>query len=226
VEVRAVLFDLDDTLFDHSAACRAALDSLGLGHLEPEYLRLLTEGHHRVLAGEISFPEARIERFRLLCPGTTRDEACELGRRYSAHYRASRQPVPGALELLAELRPRVSIGIVTNNKVAEQEEKVGFLGLGPFIDELVVSEEVGVAKPDPGIFRAALERLEVEAREAVMVGDSWESDVMGAVAAGIPAVWLNRRGEPVPDPGMARVTRSLDPGTCSILRTLFADPSS
>jgi FMN phosphatase YigB (HAD superfamily) len=67
-------------------------------------------------------------------------------------------------------------------------------GLTPLVDVLVTSEEVNHLKPAPEIFYAALERLGCEASEAVMVGDSWDIDVSGALNAGLRAVWFNRDG--------------------------------
>jgi putative hydrolase of the HAD superfamily len=65
--------------------------------------------------------------------------------------------------------------------------------MDPYVDVLVVSEEAGISKPDPGIFQIALDRLEVRAGETVMVGDSWANDIAGARRAGIRAVWFNPR---------------------------------
>ena len=84
---------------------------------------------------------------------------------------------------------------------------------------LVVSEEVGISKPDPRIFVVALERAGVEAPEAVMVGDSWANDVEGARAAGIRPVWFNRDGQTPPDPSV-EVIESLEP-TEAVLRTIL-----
>jgi putative hydrolase of the HAD superfamily len=87
---------------------------------------------------------------------------------------------------------------VTNNTVAEQVEKLAFLGLDRIVEHLVTSEQVGVAKPDPTIFRTALRQAAASPGEAVMVGDSWTSDVVGAHKAGIRAVWFNRFHAPRP----------------------------
>ncbi len=86
------------------------------------------------------------------------------------------------------------IGVVTNHRVAAQEEKLRFLGLREFIDPLIASEAVGVEKPERAIFAAALRAARARPREAVMVGDSWTNDVLGARAAGIRPIWFNRFG--------------------------------
>ena len=93
---------------------------------------------------------------------------------------------------------------------------VGELGLEKYLDFVLPSGAVGVAKPNPAFFRMALDRAEVEPREAIMVGDSYRADVRGAWGAGMDAVWLDRTegisitpdGEP--EPTDARIIRSLD----------------
>jgi putative hydrolase of the HAD superfamily len=102
---------------------------------------------------------------------------------------------------------------VSNNLQAEQEEKLRHLGMAHLIDALVVSETVGVAKPDPAIFATALRQLGCAADDAVMLGDSWAADVLGARAAGLRAVWLNRHGHLSPDPRFAHELVSLEPTT-------------
>ncbi len=93
-----------------------------------------------------------------------------------------------------------------------QRAKLDLLGIESLVDFAVVSEEFGVAKPDPRIFHEALRRAGVDAGEAVFVGDSAEFDMVGARAAGIPSVWVNRNGatwtESGPPP--TREIRSLD----------------
>ena len=211
--LRAVLFDLDDTLFDHLRGARAALRSVhqmhtcfrmsAFGEFEQAHARCLEELHARVVRGEIGIDAARLLRFRRLFADVgvepTHEELSATAAMYRNNYMAARQPIEGALALLTELKPRVRIGIVSNNLLQEQRDKVRLCGFEDYIDALVVSEEVGVAKPDPQIFAIALERLGCDASESVMVGDSWANDIEGAHAAGIRAIWLNRTGRTMPD---------------------------
>ncbi len=69
------------------------------------------------------------------------------------------------------------------------------MGIGELLEVMVISDEVGMKKPDPRIFRMALERLEVGAEEAVFVGDNLELDIAGARGVGMRAVWLNPDGK-------------------------------
>jgi|GEM_PF-353704 len=223
---KAILIDMDDTIFDHALTCKAALQALRIGQpslqsrsldaVWHEYSRLLEEVHPDVLAGVVSPDRARQERFRQLaafCGATiSPSRGGVLSRIYRSHYQSLRKPVPGARELLGRLHGRAVIGVVTNNQVAEQEEKLTYLGVRNLIDLLIVSEEVGASKPDARIYEIALERAAAKASEAVMLGDSWPNDVLGARSAGIRAVWFNRFGQPNPEPNaVAELTSLLDP---------------
>lgn len=210
---RAVLIDLDDTLFDHRASARTALRAAaacdpGLARvafdaLESRHRTVLEDLHHRVLDGAMSVDEARTLRFQMLLED--QNEQVDAGRleRITAAYRAAYQSnwscLAGARELVTELKRRsVLIAVVTNNLVSEQTAKLKRLELEPLVDALVVSEAVGAHKPDPRIFTHALDALGVTASGAVMLGDSWSADVEGALASGLRAVWFNPRRVPKP----------------------------
>ncbi|KEO82513.1 HAD family hydrolase [Tumebacillus flagellatus] len=212
--MKAVLLDLDETLFDHRHSCEAGLSAVrerypdlqqkSVEQLEGQFYLLLNEMHHAVLQGRMTLEEARLERFRLLFHSCGRDlrpqESQEIADLYSQVYAVSRRSVPGAVELLTSLRTRgVQIVVLTNHMTHVQVDKLEACGLTALVDHLVTSEDVGVQKPDPAIFRHALQLCGARPHEALMVGDSWSADILGAQAAGIPAVWLNRRRTPIPD---------------------------
>jgi len=101
--------------------------------------------------------------------------------------------LPGAVDILAALRPHAKLAIISNGSPDLQRQKLRRSGLQKYVDTVIVSGEVGVGKPNPAIFQCALRSLDVQASKAVMVGDSLTRDVDGAQRAGIRAVWLNRR---------------------------------
>ncbi len=231
--MQAVLFDLDDTLFDHQYARRAALRWLqgrfpslaraSLHDLEIEHERLLVADYGRTLDGTITPLEARTARTSRLCalygePVSLAD-AQAAAVTYEETYRRNRQAVLGAFEVVDRLRLHLAVAIVTNGNVAAQREKLELCGLTRLFGVVVVSEELGVRKPDPRIFQVALERLGVAAEAAVYVGDSWPTDVMGALGAGLRAVWFNRYEQSSPDPDLAPEIRSL-PDLEALLGTL------
>ena len=223
--IRAVFFDLDDTLFDHWHSTIEALtalkgvhrrlDAWSLEQIVVRHSQLLEQLHLEVLAGRLTVDEARIRRFSQLAAeaggAVTRDQATALASDYRRAYCAAWQPVPGALALLDAIHPRAPIGVVSNNVVGEQIEKIRICGLERYLDTVVISEEAGVTKPDPRIFEIALARIGCDASEAVMIGDAWAIDIAGARAAGLRTVWFNRFFAECPEPGVVAEIRALGP---------------
>jgi putative hydrolase of the HAD superfamily len=190
--VKAVLFDLDGTLFDRDSAVKNVFAAQYrafqrvLGGVEPErYVQRLLElddhGHcdKRTMFGSL------VRELGL-------DDA--LGERLAEHFREVYPkfgaPFPDALPTLRELRARgLAIALVTNGRSDTQAAKVVRLGLEPFLDAVLISEREGVRKPDRRIFERALARIGVAAEQAWHVGDHPIADVAGAHAARITAVW-------------------------------------
>jgi putative hydrolase of the HAD superfamily len=118
------------------------------------------------------------------------------------------RPYPEVPDALARLRARGARLAVVSNWDVSLHDVLERTGLRPLVDAVVISAVLGAAKPDPAIFRAALERLGAAAGDAVHVGDSVERDVAGARAAGIEAVLVARDGAEVP--AGVRAIASLD----------------
>ncbi|RUO72271.1 noncanonical pyrimidine nucleotidase, YjjG family [Pseudidiomarina sediminum] len=111
------------------------------------------------------------------------------------------QPLEGARALLERVAQQGKVGIVTNGFTALQHTRLEQTGFTDLIDLIVISEQVGVAKPDPKIFAHALAEMQHPAPERVlMTGDNPHSDVLGAQRSGIHACWLNQHALPCPLP--------------------------
>lgn len=218
--LKAVLFDLDDTLFDHRYSSRCALIALqsrypALGYvplddLEAANLEILNEVHVDVLRGAIGPDEARERRFGMLFgrfgASLSADELRELAAWYRQEYCTSWRATPGATALLQTLKARrLRTAIVSNNLLEEQLQKLRVCDLHEHLDVLVISEEAGVSKPDARIYEIALERLGIAPDEAVMIGDAWENDIVGARIAGIRAIWYNCYGTQNPDASIPEI---------------------
>ncbi len=109
-------------------------------------------------------------------------------------------PLPGAVSLLNTLKDKVKIGIITNGFTALQQIRLERTGLRDYFDLLVISEQVGVAKPDRKIFDYTFEQMGQPPRDRVlMVGDTAESDILGGINAGIATCWLNAHGRSLPE---------------------------
>lgn len=207
--LRAVLFDIDDTLFDHRHSARVSLQMLQaefpalagvpIEVLELAHLEILNDVHDQVLAGTITQEAARENRFTMLLARfgaeCSAEERSRIREAYRQSYRAARRAMDGVIPLLQELHARgLKIGVISNNLVEEQLDKLETCGLTGFIDSLTISEEAGMTKPDPRIFYLALERLGCAAEEVVMIGDAWQNDIVPARKLGMRTIWFNGYG--------------------------------
>jgi putative hydrolase of the HAD superfamily len=221
-EFDAVLFDLDSTLVDERyvaiasmAACRElanehrGLDPLALGQANGEtWLRYWAEIEQPWILGRLSTDDLRHEVWRRTLERFDITDEASITQAIETHHRhelAEYLTFPDALPTIHALRDAgVKIGVVTNGATDTQREKLDLLGITPLADAIIVSAEVGAAKPSPEIFESALAALRVERNRVAHVGDSLHADIGGALAAGITAIWLNRRhaerakGDPVP----------------------------
>lgn len=118
--------------------------------------------------------------------------AAELGNRFGAERRSRHEVFEDVGESLTSLQQNHSMVVVTNGAACLQREKLAASGLVGYFDAVVVSEDLGMAKPESGVFEHALSMIDADPDQAVMIGDSLAKDVDGARAAGLRAIWLNR----------------------------------
>ena len=221
--VKAVLFDLDNTLYDFSSAHRLALRALaeyGQSRFDVPARRFLLayQQADKQLKTELPYVAACHNRViiaqRMLellgLPSVV--TPLELYETYWGTLLRAIKPYPGAAELLGRLHDQgIRIGICTDMTAHIQHRKIAALGLASCLDAMVTSEEAGVEKPNPKIFRDCLRKLHAEPNEAIFIGDSFERDVCGAHAAGLIPFWLNTRMAAAPEAGFAyKELRSLN----------------
>ena len=205
--IKAVIFDLDNTLYAywpaHNAGFRAltdyARDVLGL---DPEQLPALHREGDRLLrthAGENAAAiHSRLIRYQLMLEkqGLPILHAPRMERRYWESFFAAVKPEPGTRETLLALREQgLRIGVGTNMTAAQQYTKLELLELLELVDFLVCSEEVSAEKPDRRLFDRCVEKAGCRAEDCLFVGDDPERDVLAALSAGLRPVWLQREGE-------------------------------
>lgn len=210
-----ILFDLDDTLFQHSESVAAGVLAHRRSHRGPladaddaiefaRWQRLEEHHYHRYLSGEVDFLGQRRARARdFVAPYdldlATDDAADDWFNAYIVQYRRTwrlhSDSVP-ALDALAATLPGVRFGVITNAVMAFQTQKLDAIGLSSRLEHVIASGDLGVAKPDPRIFAHAVARFGVEASSAVYVGDRLETDAIGAASAGLIGVWLCRGRAP------------------------------
>ncbi len=208
--ISAVLFDLDNTLFDHDKAEVEALKEVhSLYHqifsgvsFETFHSKFRVNNDklwELLVAGEITRWESREERFSRTLSDCGRDTtlAGEMFSAYLSIYIYYHFMIDGTETLIQTLhKNNYRLGIITNGFTTVQENKMDQLGIRDYFTTIVMSEHVGVMKPNPKIFDVALQSIGCEAHECLFVGDSFSSDVKGAVNAGMQAVWFNPSGKP------------------------------
>jgi len=182
---RALLLDLDDTLFDRGAAFRAWLAGR-LGRAPgPGELAAWTE-----LDGRGHRPRAEFAAAAAAGLGVAVDPD-----RFPFELAAHVQPEPGAREAVVRIAARLRVGVVTNGGAA-QRDKLARLGLADVVHAVFVSSELGVAKPGAAIFERALAWTEVAPHEVLFVGDDPIVDLAPAAAHGMLTAWRVRGAWP------------------------------
>ena len=99
--------------------------------------------------------------------------------------------VDGAMDLLNYLKPKYEMHILSNGFKEVQYKKIENSGLKSFFDKILLSDEIGVNKPHANFFTHALEQVNAKPSETLMIGDSWDADIVGAYNSGIDQMWFN-----------------------------------
>lgn len=204
--IRAVVWDVDDTLFDYTTADREGMRAhLAAEGLFPAYesaeaalvrWRAITDQQWaRFSAGELSFEEQRRERIRVfLGEALSGDDADDWFRRYRTYYEAAWALFPDVLPALDALAADYRHAVLSNSSLHVQEHKLRTLGVHDRFEVILCAAELGVSKPAAGAFLAACDALELAPHEVAYVGDHPEIDARGAVDAGLLSVWIDRHG--------------------------------
>jgi putative hydrolase of the HAD superfamily len=241
--IRAILFDLDETLFDHRRAVAHAAtrwtESVCPGHeLLPEApaLWLDLEDKHVPAwhAGECSFAEQRRRRLREFCrrlglPTPSDPDAAFAA--FLTHYESAWTAfadVTEALDALAALDDAPTLGVLTNGVAVQQEAKLRSIGLMDRMEVVLTPDTLGAFKPAPQCYHKAAAKLGLRPQEVLMVGDNLLLDAVAPTRAGMHGVWLDRyRAEPgASSPGVTRITTLRDlPGVLAALRPRLLGPS-
>jgi putative hydrolase of the HAD superfamily len=211
-KIKALVFDLDGTLVDQEGAERDALQQL-LDHeikLEAKpafhvFLRdwrnIADEYLQRFLDNQMGFDEQRIKRFEALFAKygepITRLEAERLHQAYGRLYAEQWRAFDETAEVLLNLKQAgYRLAVITNGDGAAQRGKLKATNLEHWFENILVSGDVKVRKPDTAIFRLSEKALGLKPEELAYVGDRPEADVAGALAAGWLPIWLDRKGMP------------------------------
>ena len=208
---KAIFLDWDDTIGDWSTAEHKALQDIyatyRLDRLYPtfeDYLNAYRPYNMELWGmygrGEVTKDWLHLQRFLRPIeglPGTgdrLQELAHEIGAAFLRLTNKYFSVLPGATEVVKTLAKNYPLTIISNGFKEVQYYKFEHSGLASYFTHTIISEEVGINKPQPGIFEIALERNGITADEAVMIGDSYSSDIAGAQAAGIDQIWVRKEG--------------------------------
>ncbi|MFC4502078.1 MULTISPECIES: HAD family hydrolase [Streptomyces] len=206
MSIRAVVWDVDDTLFDYTTADREGMRAhlvaeglmAGYGTAEQaldRWREVTDQQWARFAAGEVGFEEQRRDRVRVfLGAEMTDDEAEDWFRRYRAHYEAAWALFPDVLPVLDALAGSHRHGVLSNSSLHVQDHKLRVLGVHDRFESILCAAELGVSKPEAAAFLAACEALSLPPHEVAYVGDHPEIDGRGAADAGLLSVWIDRYG--------------------------------
>ena len=207
-EYKAIFLDWDDTIGDWNGAEHKALQDI-YAHYHLDALYATPEDYIAAYKpynlelwgmygrGEVTKEKLHFERFfkpieRIEARGERREElAHEMGDVFLQLTNKYFSVLPDAAEVVRELAKRYPLTIISNGFKEVQYYKFAHSGLAECFAHTIISEEVGINKPQPEIFRIALQMNGVTADEAVMIGDSYSSDIAGAKNAGIDQIWLH-----------------------------------
>jgi len=202
-----LLFDADNTVLDFSKAKTVALtttlQSRGV-QPTPRVMAIYEEINHRLWQafeqGEITAAELRERRFAefLAAIGVVGDAHAFSEAFLSA---LGRQAIllDGAAEVIPQLAAQYRLMLITNGLRDVQRSRWAIFSLRSYFADIVISDEVGVAKPDPAIFDIAFARMGMPPRtQVLMIGDSLSSDMKGGIAYGLDTCWLNLSAQPRP----------------------------
>ncbi|GAA5194308.1 HAD family hydrolase [Rugosimonospora acidiphila] len=215
--IRAVLWDVDDTLFDYTGADRVGirnhLAAEGLTELFPSvdhalrHWRAQTDLHWaRFAARDTDFQGQRRARVRgFLGADLDNAEADSWFERYVAHFEAGWALFPDSLAALDWLAGDYRQAVLSNSSLAYQERKLGILGVRQYFEAVLCSAELGASKPEAAAFHGACDALNLDPSEVLYVGNDPDLDAAGAVAAGLVGIWLDRDGV-AGRPGLPRIT--------------------
>jgi putative hydrolase of the HAD superfamily len=206
VVTKAVVWDVDDTLFDYTGADRVGmrlhLTAEGLldayGSVEQALVRwreITDRQWARFSAGEISFEGQRRDRVRVFLGEELSDaEADRWFERYIGHYETAWSLFPDVLPVLDALAASHRHAVLSNSSIHVQDRKLRVLGVHDRFEAILCAAELGVSKPEAGAFLAACDALELGPHQVAYVGDHPEIDGRGAAEAGLLSVWIDRDG--------------------------------
>ncbi|MBO7302288.1 MAG: YjjG family noncanonical pyrimidine nucleotidase [Bacteroidaceae bacterium] len=204
-----LFIDLDDTLYDFSGASREAFretyELLGYDSFFDSFEQYMTiyEPYNLELwriygEGKITKEELNKRRYShpLEVVGVNDPElAATFCREALSRIPTKNKLIPGAKELLEYLRPHYRLHILSNGFKELQAHKMSTTGILDYFDNLILSEDIGVNKPNRELYEHALERAEATVEKSLMIGDMFDTDIKGAANIGMDQLFFNPKNK-------------------------------
>ena len=204
---KAIIFDLDDTLIDFQAAQSRGLNfiyhhffaSCELADFTQAYESINRRLWDAVGKGQMLPGEVGLERFRALSRLLGVEvEAEHVAAIYELKISEEVEWMPNAKPCIEQLSQSYRLGILTNGVQAAQQRKLFHMNVSGHFHSVVISEELGVAKPNPYAFKYILQQIECLPEACLMVGDSLSSDYQGSMNVGMDFCWFNPSHQDLP----------------------------
>lgn len=208
-EIKAVLFDLDDTLVnskkaEYNAICEFKNLYNEFNEVKDDdfanvWSKITMKIYEKYHNGEISFDELRIERMKGLFSNYSinilDEEAQKKFNCYLNIYEKNWILFDDAKEVLEKLKDRYKLVILSNGDGKQQRKKIEYTGLNKYFSDIVISSEVGYSKPEKEIFEIACKMINLKPENCIMIGDKYKVDIEGSLNAGMNGIWVNRKKE-------------------------------
>lgn len=201
--IKAVILDIDDTMYSYQKAHRKAMEAL-TAYIEehfgmaPEAAEALVQKCLETVAartGDSAAQHNRLLRFQCFLEQTgctEYEKAMEMYHVYWDTLIEVMEPEPGLLSFVSHLKEKgIKLGVGSDMTAYIQYKKLAKLGVLPYLDFIVVSEEAGVEKPARRFFALCVEKAGCLPEECVFIGDNLKKDVAGATDCGLKGVWYH-----------------------------------
>jgi YjjG family noncanonical pyrimidine nucleotidase len=208
-DIQFIYFDLDDTLMDFSNASMQAFNRLMIHYDLPndkQCFEVYQSGNHQTwlefeqnLISSHELRSLRFERFLASMNWVDKADALEMNAMYISFLINESNLLTGAMPLLNFFKDKIPMGILTNGLKEAQRPRLLKTGISHFFDHIIVSDEIGISKPNQEIFELAKQTLgNIPSENILLVGDNPFSDIEGAQKFGFKTIWFNSKQNEIP----------------------------
>lgn len=197
--IKAIIFDFDGTLSNRQANAYGIFED----YLYP-YFKDLSDIEYEAIIQDLMITDCNgsipvhyrllpfINKYSKYLPDDFEDEFTPFYFEYMWKYAVLK---PHTIEMLETLKKNYKIGLLSNGDSASQHNKIDHCGLPSYFDEVIVTGDYNVHKPNPEIYKIMADKLGVKCEECLFIGDTFSSDILGAIRANMIPVWISQLSE-------------------------------